>query len=37
MGGNGWLAEVNGDGRYEGINVLLLGLTAAERDYSSPW
>ena len=33
----GWPRKMAGGGRYEGVNVLLLGMTAAERGYTSPW
>jgi antirestriction protein ArdC len=33
----GWPRSMSTGKRYEGINVLLLGLTAEERSFSSPW
>ena len=33
----GWPRSMSTGDRYRGVNVMLLGMTAAERGYSSPW
>jgi antirestriction protein ArdC len=34
---SGWPRSMDSSKRYEGVNVLALGMTAADRGYSSPW
>jgi antirestriction protein ArdC len=35
--GNGWPRSMATGNRYQGANVLMLGMTSAERGYTSPW
>jgi antirestriction protein ArdC len=35
--GGGWPRSMTTNKRYQGVNVLVLGMTSEERGYSSPW
>ena len=34
---SGWPHSMDSGDHYKGVNILLLGMTAADRGYSSPW